>query len=848
METVGFWCLLLLVHASAAPNTPGALQEEKSEHNKTLDAELEDQVDVLIELLADYEKERVSDCGCKCVVRAPDRSAHPSEYYTGQSGCKCACAATPQPAQQPCEETLGEKKMQQASREKYKLLGIMDLLEDTFSKADLLKLLKLSALTTELLERVANIERVLFQNQNAEKTKVESVPTEPEIIAVPPTSTPTPSPENREKQSEKSSEAAAFQHSESKYEEKFVGGLLKSSGPRPEDVKALQEQEHHGRQQHPKMIVRGITYYKSTPMEEAEAEENMGDNEIHSGDGSVDLFTEEELLPLNVPSFRTVTKSWPVSAKPKPPTQDSTITHSVPEPKLEESDPSLSVMREMLNNSRPALTKTFHWSTTHTPPQTLPGIQEEMEEKTTSQMNVMNMESTSSIIKMKSNSASSEMTGTIIPSTVAGVISQSEVTTKTLTEQTHNTGTISREDFSWVNKQNTLSSVTPSPTTQSQTTIIPESYSTIITDDASLMKTSVGMTATTTDSGNTGATTILTTSNVTEGEIDSSTTTSMAIKLVNSTTTTISSSKADKHNTHSNRLVKKQQYPKRKIFKTVENEDVEKKPQKQSGECKDTLATIAEPIAHNTYGRNEGAWMKDPVANDNKIYVADYYYGNSLLEFQNMEVFKRGHFTKIFKLPYSWLGTGHAVYNGAFFFNRAFSRDIIKYDLRQRRVAAWTMLHDAALESDEVSSWRWRGHSDVELAIDESGLWVIYAALDDEGFLQEVMVLSRLNPVDLTTQRETTWRTGLRRERYGNCFIVCGVLYATEHPGEQQENDLIYAFDTHTNTQMTPRLPFGNNSTYIAQIDYNPKERALYTWNNGHQITYDVVFAYVDPL
>ncbi|KAK3516453.1 hypothetical protein QTP70_014357 [Hemibagrus guttatus] len=540
METVGFWCLLLLVHASAAPNTPGALQEEKSEHNKTLDAELEDQVDVLIELLADYEKERVSDCGCKCVVRAPDRSAHPSEYYTGQSGCKCACAATPQPAQQPCEETLGEKKMQQASREKYKLLGIMDLLEDTFSKADLLKLLKLSALTTELLERVANIERVLFQNQNAEKTKVESVPTEPEIIAVPPTSTPTPSPENREKQSEKSSEAAAFQHSESKYEEKFVGGLLKSSGPRPEDVKALQEQEHHGRQQHPKMIVRGITYYKSTPMEEAEAEENS--------------------------------------------------------------------------------------------------------------------------------------------------------------------------------------------------------------------------------------------------------------------------------------------------------------------ECKDTLATIAEPIAHNTYGRNEGAWMKDPVANDNKIYVADYYYGNSLLEFQNMEVFKRGHFTKIFKLPYSWLGTGHAVYNGAFFFNRAFSRDIIKYDLRQRRVAAWTMLHDAALESDEVSSWRWRGHSDVELAIDESGLWVIYAALDDEGFLQEVMVLSRLNPVDLTTQRETTWRTGLRRERYGNCFIVCGVLYATEHPGEQQENDLIYAFDTHTNTQMTPRLPFGNNSTYIAQIDYNPKERALYTWNNGHQITYDVVFAYVDPL
>lgn len=59
-------------------------------------------------------------------------------------------------------------------------------------------------------------------------------------------------------------------------------------------------------------------------------------------------------------------------------------------------------------------------------------------------------------------------------------------------------------------------------------------------------------------------------------------------------------------------------------------------------ECKDTLATIAEPIAHNKYGRNEGAWMKDPMAHDNKIYVANYFYGHKLLEFQNMDVFKQG--------------------------------------------------------------------------------------------------------------------------------------------------------------------------------------------------------------
>ena len=64
--------------------------------------------------------------------------------------------------------------------------------------------------------------------------------------------------------------------------------------------------------------------------------------------------------------------------------------------------------------------------------------------------------------------------------------------------------------------------------------------------------------------------------------------------------------------------------------------------------------------------------MKDPleIMGAETIFVMEYYSGNVLEEYENMNKFKAGLVRKKYKLPYSWDGTGAVVYGQHLYYNR----------------------------------------------------------------------------------------------------------------------------------------------------------------------------------
>ncbi|KAL0966912.1 hypothetical protein UPYG_G00302150 [Umbra pygmaea] len=250
------------------------------------------------------------------------------------------------------------------------------------------------------------------------------------------------------------------------------------------------------------------------------------------------------------------------------------------------------------------------------------------------------------------------------------------------------------------------------------------------------------------------------------------------------------------------------------------------------------LMKISGPVTVKTSGTRFGAWMTDPQAppNNNRVWCMDSYNNNKIVkEYKSIADFASGAESRTYNLPFKWAGTNHVVFNGSLYYNKIQSNIVVRYSFDTGRVVTQRALENAGFYN--VYPYTWGGFSDIDLMADELGLWAIYATNQNAGNI----VISQLNPD--TLQVLGTWNTEYSKRNAGESFMICGTLYITN--SHLTGAKVYYSYSTKTSSYEYTDIPFHNQYFHMSMLDYNARDRALYGWNNGHQVLFNVTLFHV---
>ncbi|KAL2301753.1 hypothetical protein Nmel_011149, partial [Mimus melanotis] len=252
------------------------------------------------------------------------------------------------------------------------------------------------------------------------------------------------------------------------------------------------------------------------------------------------------------------------------------------------------------------------------------------------------------------------------------------------------------------------------------------------------------------------------------------------------------------------------------------------------------LVWVGEPVV---FGRADsiagkyGVWMKDPEP------VAPFTRDNTwrvdtvgtevrqLFQYEEAEQLARGYPAKVHILPRPLESTGAVIYRGGLFFQPRHSRSVARYDLRGETITAEREIPGAGYHGQYPYSWG--GYTDIDLAVDETGLWVIYSTEKARG----AIVLSKLDPETLEIRQ--TWETNIRKRGVANSFLICGTLYTVSSYSAPNAT-INFAYDTASGSSRALSIPFENRFRYLSMLDYNPAERQLFAWDSFNMVTYPV--------
>ncbi|XP_043212983.1 uncharacterized protein LOC122377089 [Amphibalanus amphitrite] len=254
------------------------------------------------------------------------------------------------------------------------------------------------------------------------------------------------------------------------------------------------------------------------------------------------------------------------------------------------------------------------------------------------------------------------------------------------------------------------------------------------------------------------------------------------------------------------------------------------------------LSAVGKPVFNRDSRARFGAWMSDsdpPTLPDaNKYWYTHERDTFKLFEYSSKDSFDRKIVTRNITLRKPHQGNSHVVFNGSFYYHVRGEPNIVRFNLRSSRIENTLELPDLA-KNRSVTLYN-STYTYVDFAVDENGLWVVYALPNNN--LGVVKLSSELDVLQ-------TWNISFQGDSHakdGDTIIVCGVLYGIKSRTESNTKFSL-ALDLYTQQSLPySGLTYTNPFRQTTMVGYNPRNKEIFSWDKGNQLTYPVKYNALD--
>uniref|UniRef100_A0AC34GSD4 Olfactomedin-like domain-containing protein n=1 Tax=Panagrolaimus sp. ES5 TaxID=591445 RepID=A0AC34GSD4_9BILA len=243
------------------------------------------------------------------------------------------------------------------------------------------------------------------------------------------------------------------------------------------------------------------------------------------------------------------------------------------------------------------------------------------------------------------------------------------------------------------------------------------------------------------------------------------------------------------------------------------------------------LNDVGKPIFHAHANTFYGSWMRDAYprtgSDSNKRWLTTHFQGNTINEYSTEADLRRENIHKTHKLPYMFDGTNSIFFNGSFYFHRAGTPKIGRYELYSKKYSE-VIVEDAAHRGDNYLFNKSMNYFDI--AVDENALWIIFH-YENLPFLS----VSKLDIGNLTIYE--TWNlTMINHTEVSNGFVVCGVLYLVKS-SKELKSEITIAYDFYRTRYRKPNIKWVNLYRNANMMSYNPFDKRIYIYDHGYLLT-----------